>query len=358
MVSNRTVARVVLVTVGIGLALYVLWQLREVIGLLVVSAFLALALGPVVDRLERWKVPRIVSILIVYTSIVLGLAGVALVMVPAVIEQVNGLVDSIPGYIDAARRHPTFAMYDERYGISAAMTEQIRGLPSRTDEAAGAVQTVSLGIFEGIVQLFTALVVVFILLLDGRRLRETFLAQLAPERVPRARQVGEQVYKAVAGYVVGNLAISVIAGLSAYVVLSILGVPFAGALAVVMGVLDLIPIIGASIAGVIIGVFAALTDFPTALVVWAVFFVLYQQVENNLLQPIVYRHTVELSPLVVIVAVLVGAALFGVVGALLAIPAAAAIEILVETYRPLKRVEVPIPEPEPPGGAPPPAPAA
>lgn len=354
MVSNRTVVRVVLIAVGIVLALYVLWRLGEVIGLLVVSAFLAAALGPAVSGLERLRIPRIVSVLIVFVGILLGLIGVGFILVPAVVEQVNGLVDSIPRLIDSARRNPTFMEYDDRYGITEAIGRQLESLPQRAEGAVGAAQTVTVGVFSGLVQLFTALVLTFILLLDGRRLRELFLAQLDPARVPRARQVGERVYRAVAGYVIGNIAISLVAGLSAYVVLKILDVPFAGALAVVMAVLDLIPIVGASIAGVLIGIFAAIQDFPTALIVWGVFLLLYQQVENNLLQPIVYRRTVELRPLTVIVAVLVGGTLFGVVGALLAIPTAAAIEILIETYRPLKTTPAPeappsSPPPEPPG---------
>ncbi|MEJ7717505.1 MAG: AI-2E family transporter [Thermoleophilaceae bacterium] len=114
-------------------------------------------------------------------------------------------------------------------------------MPSRTDEAVGAAQTVTVGVFSGVVQLVTALVVTFLLLLDGRRLAELFFAQLNPARVREARTVADRVYKAVAGYVIGNAAISLMAGLSAYVVLRILGVPFAGALAVVMGLLDLVP---------------------------------------------------------------------------------------------------------------------
>ena len=341
MVSNRDVVRVVLVVVGVGLALYLVWALRQVIGVLVVSTFLALALGPAVYGLERLRVPLVLAILIVYIGIGLAIAGVAVAVVPAVAAQVNGLIDAIPGYLDAARS-------GDRYGIGQALGRQIDALPSRADEAVGAVQTVTVGVFSGVVQFVTALVVTFLLLLDGRRLAELFFAQLVPARVREARAVAERVYKAVAGYVIGNAAISLLAGLSAYVVLRILDVPFAGALAVVMGLLDLVPIVGASVAGGIIAIFAAIADFPTALIVWAVFFVVYQQVENNVLQPIVYKRTVELSPLAVIVAVLVGGVLFGVVGALIAIPAAAAIEILVETYRPL----TPPPEepPRPPAG--------
>src|SRR6266496_1716643 len=113
-------------------------------------------------------------------------------------------------------------------------------------------------------------------------------------------------------------------------VLQILDVPYAVPLAVLMAFLDLIPLVGATIGGVAIGIVAAIAHFPAALIVWAVYFIVYQQVENNLLQPIIYRRTVAIHPLVVLVAVLIGGSQLGVLGALLAIPVAAAIQIVVK----------------------------
>jgi predicted PurR-regulated permease PerM len=185
MVSNRDVVRVVLVVVGVGVALYLVWALRQVIGVLVVSTFLALALGPAVYGLERLRVPLVLAILIVYVGIGLAIAGVAVAVVPAVAVQVNGLIDAIPGYIDAARS-------GDRFGIGQALGRQIDALPSRAEEAVGAVQTVTVGVFSGVVQFVTALVVTFLLLLDGRRLAELFFAQLVPARVREARVVTER----------------------------------------------------------------------------------------------------------------------------------------------------------------------
>ena len=115
-------------------------------------------------------------------------------------------------------------------------------------------------------------------------------------------------------------------------VLQILGVPFAVPLAVLMAFLDLIPLVGATIGGVLIGIVAAISDFPTAVIVWAIYFIVYQQIENNLLQPVIYRRTVSVHPLLVLVAVLIGGSQLGVLGALLAIPVAAAIQIVVKDW--------------------------
>ncbi|MEA2496866.1 MAG: hypothetical protein QOJ29_4777, partial [Thermoleophilaceae bacterium] len=156
--------------------------------------------------------------------------------------------------------------------------------------------------------------------------------ELGPERGPRMEKIGEDVYRAVGGYVAGNLLISVIAGLLSYVVMLILGIPFAVPLAVLVAFLDLIPLVGSTIAGGIIAIVAAVVGFPGKLIAWVIFLVVYQQVENNVIQPIVYRRTVAIHPLIVIVAVLIGGSLLGVLGALLSIPVAATVQIVIKEW--------------------------
>jgi predicted PurR-regulated permease PerM len=136
-----------------------------------------------------------------------------------------------------------------------------------------------------------------------------------------------------AGYVAGNLAISVIAGLVSYTTLSLLGVGFAAPLAVIVSVFDLLPLIGAMIAAIIVGVVTLFHSFPTDTIIWAIVVIVYQQAENNLLSPVLYRRTVQVPGMLVLISVLIGTTLGGVIGALLAIPAAAAIQIVVRDMR-------------------------
>jgi predicted PurR-regulated permease PerM len=145
-------------------------------------------------------------------------------------------------------------------------------------------------------------------------------------------RISEDVYRAVGGYVAGNVLISVIAGVGAYIVMTILDIPFAVPLAVLVGLFDLIPLVGSTIAGVIVGIVAAIVGFPGKLIVWVIYLVVYQQVENNVIQPVVYKKTVAIHPLIVIVAVLIGGSLLGILGALLAIPIAATVQIVVKEY--------------------------
>jgi predicted PurR-regulated permease PerM len=151
---------------------------------------------------------------------------------------------------------------------------------------------------------------------------------LIPERSRDTwRDIGSQIYRTVGGYVTGNLLISVIAGASTTIVLLILGVPYAVALGLVVAILDLIPLAGATLAAIIVGAVAFIHSIPAGIIV-IVFFIVYQQLENHLLQPLVYSRTVQLSPLAILVSVLIGAKVGGVLGALAAIPVAGTIQVL------------------------------
>jgi predicted PurR-regulated permease PerM len=266
----------------------------------------------------------------VYLLIGLAIVGVGLLVVPPVVTQVKGLSQDIPGYVKDLRANKTFRKYDDRYDISGKINQQAAKLPSRLGEAAGALQAVTVGVFGALVKLVTVLTMTFFLLLDGGRMFRWLVRLRGPTRQDRYHAIAQDIYRSTAGYVAGNLVISVIAGTTAYITMAILGVPFAVPLAVLMAFLDLIPLVGATIGGVAIGIVTAFNDFPTDTIIWAIVFVVYQQVENNVLQPLVYRRTVDVAPLLVIVAILIGSSLLGVLGALVAIPVAAAIQIVIK----------------------------
>jgi predicted PurR-regulated permease PerM len=167
----------------------------------------------------------------------------------------------------------------------------------------------------------------FFMLLEGPTWFERLLGLMPEASRARWRAVANDIYKTVGGYVTGNLLISLIAGVSATIVLVALGVPFALALGLLVAILDLIPLAGATLAAIVVSL-VALTESVTTGIVVAAFFVVYQQLENHLLQPLVYGRTVKLSPLIVLIAVLVGAEVAGIIGALGAIPIAGTIQIV------------------------------
>src|SRR5438093_2220726 len=332
-VSARLVAKVVLVIAGVVGVLYLAYLIREVIGLLVIAIFFAIAIAPAVNWLDRRRVPRWLAILLVYLGIGGSIFGIGLLIVPPLVNGVEDLSGDLPGYVDDLRHNKTFRDYDDRYDITAKLTEQAQQLPTKLGDAAGTLRDVTVGVFTRLVQLFSILVITFFLVKDGHRLLEFIYRQVPPERARRMRKIADDISDAIAGYVLGNFVISVLAGVVTYVTLRILGVPFATPLAILFGFFDLIPLVGATLGGILVGIVVAFAaDFPLGLIVWAVVLILYQQVENNLIQPFVYGRAVQLHPLIVIVAILIGAALLGVLGALVAAPAAAAVQAVIRDY--------------------------
>jgi predicted PurR-regulated permease PerM len=325
--STRTIIRVFFTLVGLGVLLYTLYLVRSVIGLLLIAVFLAIALGPAVDHAARMKLPRSAAILAVFLALFIGIFLLGLIVVPPIVSEVQAFADDVPSYIEDIRKNDTLREYDNKYDITKKLEDQASSLPSRLGDAAGALQAVTVGVFSTVIQLVTVLTITFFLLLDGGRIANFLLAQVRNEHQERVRSVAGDIYNATGGYVAGALTLATAAGVSTYILLSILDVPFAVPLAVLMAFFDLVPLVGSTIGGVLVGLVTLLADFPGDTLIWVVFVLVYQQFENNVLQPLVYRRAVNLHPLAVITAILIGSNLLGVLGALVAIPIAAAIQI-------------------------------
>ena len=338
-VSGRAVAKVVLVAALVVAALYFSYLIRTVIELFLIAAFFAVAIAPAVNALDRRRVPRWVAILLVYLAIAGGIFGIGLLIVPPLVSGVETLSSDLPGYVQDLRNNPTFRDYDNRYHITQKLKQQAQQLPSKLGDAAGTLRDVTVGVFSRFVQLFSILVMAFFLVKDGNRLLEFFYRQMPDTRARRFRKIATDISDAISGYVFGNFVISVLAGLVTYITLRIIDVPFALPLAILFGFFDLIPLVGATLGGILVGIVVAFVSFPIGLIVWVVVLILYQQVENNMIQPFVYGKAVQLHPLIVIIAILIGAALLGVLGALMAIPTAAGIQAVVRDYWRIKHPE-------------------
>jgi predicted PurR-regulated permease PerM len=330
--SLRGVARLVAIVAACAGALYLLYLTRGVLKILAISLFTATALGPVVDAVQRRHVPRAWAILLVYLASALVVVGAGAALVPSVGPQVGQLSHQAQRAIGDLRHDGTVRRYDNRYHITGKVQAQLRSVPSRLGEAAGPLRDVTVGVFGFASNLVAVLSIAFLLILHGDRYAGAVFSLLPPARADRWRRVAPRIYQAVSAYVVGNLEISLIAGAGAWVTMTVLGVPFAVPLAIVVGFFDLIPMVGATLGAIIVAL-AALLVSPLTALIWLAYVFLYQQAENYLIQPVVYRRAVQVAPLTTIVAVLVGATLLGLLGALLAIPAAAAIQLIVQDVR-------------------------
>jgi predicted PurR-regulated permease PerM len=317
-----TVLRTVLVIVGVALCLYLLYLLRKPLLWVLLALFLAVALSAPVNRLNR-RMRRGVAIAIVYVLLLAVPGAIAALVVPPIVTQMTNLVDNLPSYAndlqDFAQRNPTLRRLEEDYHVTERLQEQAERLPTRLGDAAGLLQDAGLTLVNSLFALITILVLAAFMLGSGRSWVDRVIALQPEERAVRLRRVADRSAAAVGSYVGGALVQATIAGVFAYIVLSILGVPFRAPLAVLIFLLDLVPLVGATIGAVLVALVTLFTDFPTATIVWVVFAVIYQQIENNLIQPRIQQRAVDVHPL-------------GVLGALVAIPVAATLQIVVREW--------------------------
>ncbi|HKG04258.1 MAG TPA: AI-2E family transporter [Conexibacter sp.] len=355
--APRTVLRVVMIVLLVVAALYVLFLLRKPIGWLVLATFIAVALSGPVNLLSR-HMRRGVAIAIAYLGLVLIPIGIGAIVVPPLVREVTDLAQNAPQYVQDAQdwvnKSDTLRKLDREYNIGDQLQRKAEELPTHLDDAASVLSSVGGTIVSSLFAAINILILSIFMVASGRRWIDWGVAQARPEHAPRISRALDRIGVAVGNYVGGALLQATIAGLTTFVVLTILGVPFAAPLAVVVGIFDLIPLVGATIAAVLVGLVTVFHNFPIATIVWAIWAVVYQQVENTVIQPQIQKRAVETHAFAVLVSVLFGATLFGIVGALLAIPFAASIQIALREwwdYRQAVRVEMPpgvdLPPPHP-----------
>jgi predicted PurR-regulated permease PerM len=346
--------RTVLAVFGLAIVVWALLHLvsvaRHVLVWLVISLFLALAINPFVEWLQARGVRglrrRGVATTVAFLLVLLAVAAVGALFIPTLVDNVNKFVNALPGYVDdLTKGKGRLGFLETKYHVVEKIRDQLHnGGAKRLLGLSGAAVSVTKGVINIVIGTVTIIFVTFFMLLEGPTWIERLYSLLPAESQPRWRAVGRDIYRQIGGYVTGNLVISLIAGILTTLVLLALGVPYAVALGLIVALLDLIPLAGATIAAIIIAAVAFLHTIVAGIVVVA-FFVIYQQVENHVLQPVVYNRTVALSPLAILVAVLIGAEVAGVLGALAAIPVAGAIQVLIVDFLRARReraVETPV----------------
>ena len=351
--SPRVVTRTVLIVVAIAIGLYLIYLLRRPVGWLLTAAFLAVALSGPVNFLDQ-RMRRGFAITIVYLGMLTVPFALGALIVPPLVEEGNNLAANAPQYADDITEfvndNERLREINQDYEVTQKLQEEAGKLPGKLGGAASTLRDVGFGIVNSIFALVTILILTAFMLGGGRGWLAAGLRYLPEDRAERIERVLGRAAKAVGNYVAGALAQASVAGVLSYLMLKILGVPFAAPLAVIIFFLDLIPLIGATIGAVIVGLVTLFTDFPTATIIWVIFSIVYQQVENNLIQPQIQKRAVNINPFLVVVAVLFGAALLGVLGALVAVPVAASIQIAIREYAEFRGIR-PRPGEEP--GAPP-----
>ncbi len=320
----QTVFLVIGLSVLVGLTLLLVYLAWNVLSWIVIAAFLAIALNPAVEVFERRGMKRHWAASLVFALALLVLTGIGFLVVPPLVSQVSDFVNAVPDLVDdvTAGRGPLGWLQDE-YQIVDRVREAIeRQGPGGVLGLGAGVLDVVRSVVTAVVGAITIIFLTYFMLLEGPRTVRGLLDVL-PETVrPRYERVGRDIYRSISGYVTGNLLISLLAGVLSTIVLFAVGSEFAIALGLLVAILDLIPLAGATLAAIIVSTVILIeTDWIRCLIVIG-FFIGYQQFENHVIQPLVYGRTVQMSPLAVLCAVLVGAQLAGILGALLAIPVA------------------------------------
>ena len=333
----------ILVTVAVVAATYLagklIYRIRDILLLILVAGFVALLLNPIVNLLQRRLFPRRgVAVAIVTLLALLVLIGLAWVFGSPLVNGTTHLADQLPTYVANAQHGKGWIGHlVTRYHIQSWVQRNTPKLITYAQSLSKPALTIGAGALSLLIELATIFILVLLLLLEGPKMRRWILGQMTPARAATTTRISAEVNRAVAGYMLGNFLTSLIAGIVVFVTLMTLGVPYPQLWGLWVALVDFLPMIGGALAGIPTVLFA-FTDSVTAGIVTGIVFLVYTQVENHILNPVIMSKTVRISPLLVLIAVLVGASLGSLVGglfggfvaALLAIPLAGALQVLVK----------------------------
>jgi predicted PurR-regulated permease PerM len=334
--SARAILRVVIIVVASALALYVIYRLRTPISYVAIAAFIAVAASGPVNSLNRYM-RRGFAITIVYVGIILTPLVIGAILIPPLIEGGTDLVSDLPEYAqdleETFSENETLAQVNEDYDLTAKLEDLADSVAGDLGSTAGTLADIGGSIVSSLFAIVTILVLSMFLVARGRGWVDALVDRRPEQEADVIKRAFDHMGFAVGGYIGGAIAQAFVAGLAAFVMLEILGAPATVALAVVIAIFDVVPLVGATIGAVIIGLVLLFAgDLPGDIIAWAIFAIVYQQFENYVVQPRIQSRAVNLDPFVVVIAALFGGTLFGIIGALVAIPIAAAMQIGVREY--------------------------
>jgi predicted PurR-regulated permease PerM len=334
--SVRSILRIIVTVVLSALAIYVVYRLRTPISYLLMATFLAVVVsGPVAFLANR--MPKGLAITIVYLGIVLAPIAIGAILVPPLVRAAADLVGDFPSYVDDLQdtvdENKTLQDLNENFDLTSKLEGFATDLAGELKDVPGVLADIGGTLISSVFAVLTILIMSLFMVSRGSRWIDKALKFRPPEEAQVIKRALDRMAIAVGAYVGAALLQALIAAVLAFIVLEILGVPAPLALAVIIFVMDLIPLVGATLGAILVGIvtlFAA--DFPTATIIWVIWAIVYQQFENYVIQPRIQGRAVSLDPFIIVIAALFGGTLLGIVGALVAIPLAAAAQIGVREF--------------------------
>lgn len=320
----------VLLILAVILSLFLAWKLQSIIAALVISFILMSGLAPLVDYLNsNLGIRKGPSILVTYIIAVIVIAVLAFLVIPPLVAQVVDLFYQLPNYYSRASETLGFASNPTQ--VRDYSQSIVDFTTNRLDTISSQALRITTGVFSGIFAFITVMVLTFFLLLEREKIKENVFLIMPHLPKHRSTRLAHEIEKKLGAWFIGQLTLGFIIGFTTFIGLAILGVPYAVPLAVIAGVMELVPVIG-PILSAIPAIIIALVVSPTLALFVGAFYLIVQQVENSILVPKVMEKAVGLSPIITILALLAGSALFGVIGAILAVPVTAALKVVYEDY--------------------------
>jgi predicted PurR-regulated permease PerM len=338
-VVSLSIRTLLLAAGGVAVA-WALASIGSALLMILVSVFSVAVLSPVATAMERrlrWS--RALCSTVLVLGIVIAIAVVVLVLVRAISDAVSGFSDDLPQIVDDVRHSDLGDFLNDGSGSLDTLREHASDITKGVATVSGGVANVGVSAFGAVTLFFSVIFLTLFGLIDEPRVRDWVGGMLYRDKRERYLEVTDRIIHATSRYMLGNLAISVVCGTVYGVTAEILGLPYPLALALIGGILDLIPTIGATIAGIVIGI-VALSVSLEALIAFAIVMVVYQQIENYVLQPTIIGKAAQVSGFTVLTSVLGFGALFGLIGAIIGVPIAAGLQILVDELTAARRARI------------------
>jgi predicted PurR-regulated permease PerM len=307
-------------------------QLSQIFTLIAVAAFIAIGLDPLVRRLQRYGLRRGWAVTIVFVGLLVIVAGFLAAILPGLVRQSTELASNLPDQIDDLRRSEWISKLDQDYGVITNASNQLKAKLSNSTalfSLFGGLLGAGKAVISGFFSVITVLVLTLYFLASLRGIADACYRLVPSSRRERVQLLGDEILRRIGGYVAGQVAVASINGFLTFILASILSLPYSLVLAIVVAILGLIPLVGATLGAIVVVLVGLFQSVQVAIII-AIYYVIYQQVENYLIAPRIMSRTVAVPGAIALIAALAGAALLGVLGALLAIPVAAAILLLVQ----------------------------
>lgn len=326
-ISTGSVVKILLVL----LAIWFLYFVRDIVAIIFVSVIIAAALSPLVDKLSKSKIPRVVSVIMIYLVLLAVLSGLVYFVVPPMIVQLKQLAEMLPSYLKTFNSIIVSLRDVGNNGWLNASQESLNSLSNFLGSFINNIFTTTIGFFSGAAALAMIFILTLYFILDENGIKKFFVSLVPLKQKTRIISIANKIGIKLGAWLRGQIILAITIGVLVYIGLTLMHIPYALTLAILAGVLEIIPIIGPIISAVP-AILIAFTISPSTALMVTIFYIIVQELENKLLVPKVMQYAVGLNPITIIIIILIGAKLMGILGMLLAVPVTSVVYVILDEW--------------------------